>query len=583
MIVDSLPIMRQALRVFLENREHEVVAETDNGMDALQLDREREPELVILELAIPRLGGLDLIRRLKANHPAIKVLVYSVQDSDLYASRSLQAGADGFVSKLDELGQLAEGLSALLHGRSYFPREAMHHGTEAEVAVGDESYEVAQLSARELTVLQLLAKGMSNLQIAEQLAISHKTVSTYKMRLLQKLHVDSTVKLVDIARRNSVLAWESEEPATSHSTLSVKEQHEFGMLKGLVEGSPEPMFVRDLEGRLLMCNRHFLEYHQVSFEDIRERRLDELPWFAPDQRAGMQQRYEAAIARGESISTEVAVDVHGQPRVFHAWFMPYRDEEGKVLGMLGGMRDLTARDILLAELRNARAEAEADSRLKSQVLAGISREFQPLLNLLSSLLSQALGHLAPGSPEASSILSAGQLLGEMDGTLRQIGKLVRLDVGSSQVSAEAYHLSELTGRIVEPLREQLRDGGGDLTALLSGITLDDVWLDASHYRQLLESLVGSVSSRSPEARVELELRTALQPGGFICLNVLLRNLQEDGASPLLSGVSTDGLDAVYFQSLLRLLGAKLVPVARPGPHDAPLCVEMLLLPARLQD
>ncbi|MNE36602.1 hypothetical protein D3C80_1304170 [compost metagenome] len=250
------------------------------------------------------------------------------------------------------------------------------------------------------------------------------------------------------------------------------------------------------------------------------------------------------------------------------------------------MRDLTARDALLAELRNARAEAEADSRLKSQVLVGVNREFLPLLHLLSSLLNQALGHLAPGSPEATSILSAGQVLAEMDKVLGQIGRLARLDAGQPLISAEAQQIRELTGRIVEPLRNQLRDSGGDLATVLSGVTLNEAWIDATSYGRLLEALIGSVASRSPTATLELEARTALRPGGFICLNVLLRNLQEeDGSFPLLSGAggAESGLDSAYFHSLLRLLGAKLVPVSQPGPHDASLCVEMLLLPARRQD
>ncbi|MCY1405036.1 hypothetical protein D9M71_202630 [compost metagenome] len=300
----------------------------------------------------------------------------------------------------------------------------------------------------------------------------------------------------------------------------------------------------------------------------------------------MQRRYEAAVARGESISVEIALDMHGQSRVFHFWFMPYRDEQGEIQGMLGGMRDLTARDALLAELRNARAEAEADSRLKSQVLVGVNREFLPLLHLLSSLLNQALGHLAPGSPEATSILSAGQVLAEMDKVLGQIGRLARLDAGQPLISAEAQQIRELTGRIVEPLRNQLRDSGGDLATVLSGVTLNEAWIDATSYGRLLEALIGSVASRSPTATLELEARTALRPGGFICLNVLLRNLQEeDGSFPLLSGAggAESGLDSAYFHSLLRLLGAKLVPVPQPGPHDASLCVEMLLLPARRQD
>src|SRR5262245_34566099 len=186
LIADRFPVIRQALRSVLERAGHQIIGEADNGPEALMFCRERNPDLMIIELSIPRLGGLDVLRRLRASASPVKILVYSSQEVDLYASRCFQFGADAFVSKRESMEELQGAVSAVLHGRSYFPSEAIH-SSEAVVVSASGEFDAGQLSSRELTVLRLLAQGLSNQQIADQLALSYKTVSTYKVRLQQKL------------------------------------------------------------------------------------------------------------------------------------------------------------------------------------------------------------------------------------------------------------------------------------------------------------------------------------------------------------------------------------------------------------
>src|SRR5262245_27052792 len=192
LVVDPEPVTRHAIRLLMEAEGHEVVGETDSGPQALQLARRLLPDLVVMELSIHGLGGLEVIQRLVAMELGCRILVLTAQDSEYFAGRCLQGGARGFVSKQQDPRELKVAVHALLAGQSYFPSHALLGASQHSEVLRD-------LSVRELTVLQLLARGFSNVAISEQLAISDKTVSTYKVRLMQKLHAASLVELIDIA------------------------------------------------------------------------------------------------------------------------------------------------------------------------------------------------------------------------------------------------------------------------------------------------------------------------------------------------------------------------------------------------
>ena len=195
LIVDDHPVIRLAVRMLMERHGYEVVAESDNGVDALQLTREYLPDIVILDIGIPKLDGLEVIARMTLASPASKVLVLTSQAPGHFSMRCMQAGAAGYVCKQQELTELLSAIKAVLSGYSYFPNQALHKGRSG-TGGATEMEMVERLSGREMMVLQQLARGKSNKEIADSMFLSNKTVSTYKSRLLLKLNARSLVCLL---------------------------------------------------------------------------------------------------------------------------------------------------------------------------------------------------------------------------------------------------------------------------------------------------------------------------------------------------------------------------------------------------
>jgi len=203
-IVDDHPAICLAVRSVLEKSgRYAIVGETDNGQSVIELVREHKVDLIIIDLNIPRISGLELIKRIKGQHPGIKLLVLSAQDEMVYASRSMQAGADGFVSKSKDLSAILSASDAIMAGYSFFPRDVVS-GAKLN---GENQLDsrIEKLSDRELAVLQHLAQGLSNKDIADRLFISNKTVSTYKVNIFEKLGISNVVDLTDFARTNKLV------------------------------------------------------------------------------------------------------------------------------------------------------------------------------------------------------------------------------------------------------------------------------------------------------------------------------------------------------------------------------------------
>lgn len=201
-IVDDHPVIRLAVRMLLENQNYKIVGESDNGVDAMQMIRETLPDLVILDISIPRLDGLEVLSRFQAMALPSKVLVLTAQSPALFALRCMHSGAAGYVCKQEDLSELLSAIKAVLAGYNYFPSQAVH--LDHETAEADLRL-FRQVNDRELMVLQLFAQGRSNKEIASGMFLSNKTVSTYKKRLMQKLQVDTLVDLIEMAKRNALV------------------------------------------------------------------------------------------------------------------------------------------------------------------------------------------------------------------------------------------------------------------------------------------------------------------------------------------------------------------------------------------
>ncbi|WP_198781457.1 response regulator transcription factor [Shewanella putrefaciens] len=203
LIVDDHPVVVLALKIILEQNGFEVVAETNNGVDALKLIKTLSPDAVILDIGIPQLDGLEVIERSRKLPQKSPILVLTAQPSEHFVSRCIQAGASGFVSKQKDMTEVTGALRAILSGHSYFP--LLSNSNVIARSNLDEAELVKKLSTREMVVLQQLAIGLSNKEIAERMLLSNKTISTYKTRLLEKLNAKTIVDLIEIAKRNSLI------------------------------------------------------------------------------------------------------------------------------------------------------------------------------------------------------------------------------------------------------------------------------------------------------------------------------------------------------------------------------------------
>jgi len=200
-IVDDHPVIRLAVRFILEKQGYTVIGECNNGVDAMQMIRENPPDLIILDISIPRLDGLEVLARFQTMNIGSRILVLTAQTPPLFTHRCMQSGAAGYVCKREALAELKSAVAAVMTGYSYFPSTVLN-SPKVEDGQRDEIELFKGVNDRELMVLQLFAQGHSNKEIAKGMFLSNKTVSTYKKRLMQKLQVASLVDLIDIAKRN---------------------------------------------------------------------------------------------------------------------------------------------------------------------------------------------------------------------------------------------------------------------------------------------------------------------------------------------------------------------------------------------
>lgn len=194
-VIDDHPIVRKML-VNVLNTEYELVGECSDGEAGLQLVQELRPDLVILDLELPKLDGLSVIRGIRAQQPGARILVLSAKPEMVMANHTRIAGANGYVNKNRGVEELCGVVRAVLLGYDCFPAGSCGGGRD--VALNG-------LSPREVEVLQYLARGLSNKGIAARLGLSDKTVSTYKTRVLDKLGVTSLAALIEFATLNKLI------------------------------------------------------------------------------------------------------------------------------------------------------------------------------------------------------------------------------------------------------------------------------------------------------------------------------------------------------------------------------------------
>ena len=202
-IVDDHAIVRTGIRMILSTAvDIEVVGEAESGEAALPLIRSLKPHVVLSDLHLPGASGLDLTERLMKLETPPKVIIVSVLDDGPMPRRLLEAGASGYVGKGGDSMELVAAVRDVAQGKRYLASAVAQNIALAGLGMTS-SMDI--LSAREMEVALLLAQGMKNEEIARQLCLSAKTVSTHKQRLFEKLSVRDTVTLARMLRQHGIL------------------------------------------------------------------------------------------------------------------------------------------------------------------------------------------------------------------------------------------------------------------------------------------------------------------------------------------------------------------------------------------
>jgi DNA-binding NarL/FixJ family response regulator len=209
LVVDDHTIVREGVHILLDAQSDiEVVGEAADGQEALVRARELQPEIALVDIAMPGLNGLDLTRALKRDWPQIKVIVLTMYESDEYFFQVLDAGASGYVLKKAASADLVAAIRAVHAGDVFlYPSVARRLVSDylARVKSGEEQNSYDGLTPREREVLKLVAEGHTNQAIAEKLVISPSTVQTHRTRIMQRLNLHNRVELIQYAVRKGLL------------------------------------------------------------------------------------------------------------------------------------------------------------------------------------------------------------------------------------------------------------------------------------------------------------------------------------------------------------------------------------------
>lgn len=206
-LADDHPLIRQGLRAMLDDSpEIDLVAEAANGRDLIERVKELSPDVVVVDIRMPDMDGLEAVRRIRRHHPDVRALMLTVHDEEAYVHEAIRAGASGYLLKTVSADELVKGIQAVAAGKAMLhPVITRHLIDEFAEMAREGGRQPKELSKREQDVLQLLAYGKSNKEIARELGIGSQTVKTHVSHIFTKLGAADRTGAVALALRKGLV------------------------------------------------------------------------------------------------------------------------------------------------------------------------------------------------------------------------------------------------------------------------------------------------------------------------------------------------------------------------------------------
>ncbi len=205
LLVDDHELVRTGIkRILSDARGIKVVGEAGSGEEAIRLAREFQPDVALMDISMPGIGGLEATRRLRHMCPNLKVIVVTVYTDEPFPTRLLEAGAAGYLTKDSKVDEILNAIQTVYDGERYITA-GIARQMAFSILPGGERSPLEKLSRREMQVMMMVTQGQSTQQISDSLCLSPKTISTYRYRLYEKLGVDNDVELTHLAIRHGMI------------------------------------------------------------------------------------------------------------------------------------------------------------------------------------------------------------------------------------------------------------------------------------------------------------------------------------------------------------------------------------------
>ncbi|MCK9617395.1 MAG: response regulator transcription factor [Lentimicrobiaceae bacterium] len=210
-LVDDHQIVRDGIKALLTGvPDLEVIGEASDAVELAELLKYKKPDILLLDISLPGMSGIEITRNLVLEHPEIKVLILSMYTNEDFIFNAIKTGAKGYLPKNTSQKEIIDAINAVYRGEEYFSESISNIILKSyikKVKTGDEPEEITQavLSKRELEILKHFAEGYSNQQIADKLFISIRTVESHKNHIMQKLKLNTTVDLIKFAIKNKII------------------------------------------------------------------------------------------------------------------------------------------------------------------------------------------------------------------------------------------------------------------------------------------------------------------------------------------------------------------------------------------
>jgi DNA-binding NarL/FixJ family response regulator len=209
LIADDHAMVRDGVKNLIrQNKDLIVIGEAKSGNETLELYEQLQPDLLILDISMPDMNGMEVSRAILAKNPSANIVILSMYEDEDYISRCLEYGVKGYVVKNESGGELDYAIKSVLQGKNYFSRQAqdvIFKKYSQNVSRKKQQEDTVKLTKRELEIIRLISEGLTSQQMADKLFISHRTVETHRANLMKKIGVKNAVELVKKAQQLNLL------------------------------------------------------------------------------------------------------------------------------------------------------------------------------------------------------------------------------------------------------------------------------------------------------------------------------------------------------------------------------------------